>query len=1000
MCIKNKAGFSSPPTELFSGICIRASICVLTVLAVITPAAAQDDEDDANNALEEVIVTGLRGTLESAQNIKFEAEQIVDSIVADDIANLPDRSVTETLQRIPGVTIDHFITQGDPEHFGGEGSGVAVRGLKQVRGEINGRDGFTANGGRSLSFEDVPPELLAGVDVYKNPSADMIEGGIGGTVDLRTRLPLDIDDQLIALTATANYQNFIEETTPGFSALYSGRWDTGAGEMGFLVDLAYSELKGRIDVLFSRPYFPRNDSIGAGVYGIPGTTGTVWAPRGADWRTERTDRERTGAYVAFQWRPNDDMEYHATVFRSEYDFTWDEDALFVDNNPFGIFPVPGPNGTDDGDWTYDSNGVFQTGTLTGWSWDDTDGDGTQDTWNQIGIPMGSDIRISNRNSITTDISQGFEWHINSNWFFSTDLQYVKATTEGLDSTIGAGVTVQQMYVDLSGGKPVIDTDQAYLSDPDNYFIGFTMDHQDDNEAKQLAWRADAEYTFENVDGLRSLKFGVRYADREQTLIDTGYNWKPVIQPWMLWWALDGTQPLPTIADLGLSNVTSINTFDNFFRGDIPVPGAVVALTRAMAEGYPDTYYDIHNGALPYYTCCYYTEPSPGVRETVFAPTLIEDVHRNKQDQTITSGYLMLRFGWDDIGLDGNIGARFVDTDNTASGYIVWPDTSAFPVEIQQQFPDASDPIFVEVDNSYSNTLPSLNLRYKFTDELIGRFAYSKAIARPDFSDMKAYIQLYLNLNAGAPNGSTDINDYNGSATGGNPWLEPMEADQFDVSLEWYYSDIGIAWLNLFSKDIDKFIREGRVTQDFGGVDFVIQAPANQDKAKIDGWELGWRYFWESGFGIEASYTSIDASTEVTEQTIPVDTDGTAYNPDSLPYEGLSKSSYNTIFMFENNLVSARLAYTWRDEFLADIGPNGFNGNNENISWQLPVFNEAYGQWDGSVFFNITDQYAVGLEANNLTNEEIELSGRQLNSPGGKTFSVQDTRYAVTLRGKF
>ena len=994
MCIKNKVDTGLFPARLFSRMFAQTSICVLSAMAVTTPVVAQDDTN-----LEEVVVTGLRGTMQSAQNIKFDSEQIVDSIVADDIGNLPDRSVTETLQRIPGVTIDHFITRGDPEHFGGEGSGVSVRGLTQVRGEINGRDGFTANGGRSLSFEDVPPELLAGVDVYKNPSADMIEGGLGGTVNLRTRMPLDIDKQLIGFTATANYQNFIDKTTPGFSAIYGNRWDTGMGEMGLLVDLAYSELKGRVDVLFSRPYFPRSDSIGSGNYTIPGTTGTVWAPRGADWRTERTDRERKGGYAAFQWRFNDSMEYYATVFRSEYDFTWDEDALFVDNDPYGIFPTSGPDGADDGDWTYDSNNVFQTGTLTGWSWDDTNGDGVQDTWNNIGIPMGSDIRVANRNSVTLDVSQGFEWQIDSNWHFSTDLQYVKATTKGLDSTIGAGVTVPEMYVDLTGGKPVISTDAAYLSNPENYYIGFTMDHQDDNEAEQWAWRADTEYTFDMAEGLRSLKFGLRFADREQTLINTGYNWKAVIQPWMRWWALSGTDPLPNINDLGLGDVTNINTFDNFFRGDVPVPGAVVALTRGVAEGYPDTYYQIHDGALPYYLdgSGYFTLDGNGDRVSNFAPTLIQDIHRNKQDQTVSSAYMMLRFGWD-FGLDGNVGVRFVDTDNTASGYILYPDTSSYPTEIQAVFPN--EPIFVDVDNSYSNTLPSLNLRYKFTDELIGRFAYSKAIFRPNFSDMQAYIQLYLDLNEGAVNGSTDINDYHGSATGGNPWLEPMEADQFDIALEWYYSDIGSAWLNLFRKDIDGFIRAGRVTQSFAGVDFVIQAPANQDKAKLDGWELGWRHFWESGFGIEASYTYIDASTDVTDATIPVDTDGTAFDPNSLPYEGLSKNSYSTIFMFENELVSARLAYTWRDEFLVNIGPNGYNGDNQGIQWQIPVFNEAYGQWDGSVFFNLTDNYSVGLEVNNLTNEELVLHGKQLNTPGARTYSVQDTRYALTFKGSF
>jgi len=946
--------------------------------------------------LEEVVVTGYRSTMQSAQNIKLQSETIVDSIVADDIANLPDRSVTETLQRIPGVTIDRFITRGDPEHFGGEGSGVAVRGLTQVRGEINGRDGFTANGGRSLSFEDVPPELLAGVDVYKNATADMIEGGLGGTVNLRTRMPLEVpEDQLFTFTAMANYQNFAKETTPGFSAMYSGKWDTNAGEFGFLVDLAYSKLKGRIDVLFSRPYFPRNDEIGGGDYAIPGTSGTVWSSRGADWRTENTDRKREGAYAAFQWRPNDDMEYYATLFRSEYDFTWDENALFVDNDPYAIFPASGPAGADAGDWQFDGDGVFESGTLSGWRFDDTNGDGVQDTWNQIGIPMGSDVRVSNRNSVTTDFSQGFVWQINKNWEFTTDLQYVKATTKGLDSTIGAGLTVPTMYLDLSGSKPIIETDAEYLSNPDNYYIGFTMDHQDDNEAKQWAWRGDLEFSLD--DGwLKSVKGGLRYADRKQTLINTGYNWKAVIQPWMQWWALSGTDPLPKISDLGLGDVTTVNDFNNFFRGDIPVPGAVVALTSAMALGYPDSYYDIHNGALPYYTCCFYSEVD-GVRTTNFAPTLIQDYMINDQDQTVSSGYLMARFGWD-FGLDGNVGVRFVKTKNTSSGYIIYPDTSSFPAEIQAYFP--TEPIYVNVDNTYNNTLPSVNLRYMITDKLITRFSYSKAIYRPNFSDMQTYLQLYLNLNNGAVNGSTDINDYNGSGSGGNPWLEPMTANQYDLSLEWYYADVGSLWVNLFRKDIDGFIRSGRVSQELGGFPFLIQAPANQDSAKIEGWEAGWRHFWECGFGIEASYTYIDSSTEVTEQTIPVDTDGTSFNPDKLPYEGLSDKSYSAIFMYENHRISARLAYTWRSEFLVSIGANGFNGNAQNIQWQLPVFQDDYGQWDGSIFFNINDRFSIGIEANNLTNEEIVLHGQQLNSPGARTYSVQDSRYALTFRGTF
>ncbi|MGH8027180.1 MAG: TonB-dependent receptor plug domain-containing protein, partial [Pseudoxanthomonas sp.] len=143
--------------------------------------AAPDDAGKQKEAVEldTVVVTGIRGSVYKAQDIKRDADTFVDSVTALDIGALPDRSVTETLSRIPGVTIDHFLSVGDPEHFSAEGSGVQVRGLTQVRSELNGRDSFSASGGRNLSFQDVPAELMAGVDVYKNQKADMIEGGVG-----------------------------------------------------------------------------------------------------------------------------------------------------------------------------------------------------------------------------------------------------------------------------------------------------------------------------------------------------------------------------------------------------------------------------------------------------------------------------------------------------------------------------------------------------------------------------------------------------------------------------------------------------------------------------------------------------------------------------------------------------------------------------------------------------------------------------------------------------
>jgi TonB-dependent receptor len=181
---------------------------LLGAIAASPVAVAQEQSGEQSAAkgdenIQEVVVTGLRRSLETSQEIKKNADVFVDSITSEDIGALPDRSVTEALQRIPGVAISRFAAGNDPDHFSIEGSGVVVRGLPQVRSELNGRDTFSANSGRFLSFSDVPPELLGGVDVYKNQSAEMIEGGLAGSVNLRTLVPTT-DNETVPITAAAN----------------------------------------------------------------------------------------------------------------------------------------------------------------------------------------------------------------------------------------------------------------------------------------------------------------------------------------------------------------------------------------------------------------------------------------------------------------------------------------------------------------------------------------------------------------------------------------------------------------------------------------------------------------------------------------------------------------------------------------------------------------------------------------------------------------------------
>ncbi|HMA48979.1 MAG TPA: TonB-dependent receptor plug domain-containing protein, partial [Magnetospirillaceae bacterium] len=300
-------------------------------LALFAAGLAQAQQATQDNTdIQEVVVTGNRAAIQNALETKRNAEEIVDSISAVDIGALPDRSVTEALQRVPGISIGRTDEPRDIDRLNVEGSGVQIRGLSWVRTELNGRDTFGAKNGRSLGWEDVTPELAAGVDVYKNPSADIVEGGVGGTINLRTRMPFDSKDPVFALSADETWGDLRQKWTPSGSALGSYRVDTNhAGEFGILVDIAHSETKYRENSVEVDPYDAHSANTQSSYDGgatfnfngnnaIPGQPlPTVMVPTGAEWRLEDRDKIRDGLFGAVQWRPDQHWELYSTYFRSQ-----------------------------------------------------------------------------------------------------------------------------------------------------------------------------------------------------------------------------------------------------------------------------------------------------------------------------------------------------------------------------------------------------------------------------------------------------------------------------------------------------------------------------------------------------------------------------------------------------------------------------------------------------------------------------------------------------------
>src|SRR3954469_16192510 len=233
-----------------SFIAMCAFVASAPAIAQTTPptGGAVSNTTSPKSDKDEIVITGIRGSLRSAQNVKRNSDTVVDVITAQDIGNLGDRSVTEALQRVPGVSINRFAGSSDPDHFSAEGSGVVVRGLTYVRSEFNGRDTFsTGVYGQGINFQDVPAELLGSVEVYKQTTADRIEGGLSGAVNMNLRLPFDNKGFHSGYDIEANYGDFRKKWSPVGSALISKTWDTGIGRIGLLGAASYSRLYTRSD---------------------------------------------------------------------------------------------------------------------------------------------------------------------------------------------------------------------------------------------------------------------------------------------------------------------------------------------------------------------------------------------------------------------------------------------------------------------------------------------------------------------------------------------------------------------------------------------------------------------------------------------------------------------------------------------------------------------------------------------------------------------------------
>lgn len=726
-----------PSRRLFSGTSALALAIVPTLAtAQTTPADTKTDQAAtlSDDGVHEVIVTGIRAALDSAKETKRKASTFVDSLTASDIATLPDLSVAEALGRVPGVTISRFPTGGaSPDFPSPEGRGNLVRGLGFVRSEFNGRDAFSANGGRALDFSSIPPELVGGIDVYKNQSADLIEGGIGGSINLRTLEPFDSKKDLFVVAVDGTYSDLRKKWSPEVSVTAGKRWNTGIGEFGLIGSFSRSRLDSRIHgwqqnapmprVLNAAGNVPETQLTGANKLGeFTGVdpSSIIGVTPGFQMRTNDVDRDRTSYYLAGQWR-KDGVQLTAKYIRAdtridsvERTFEWFPEhdtgttmgvTDMVMNRGFHSAGLPMCSGaggypTNPGDCETlipVGGGLMQSGTVTN----------NIDSWTGArGAPVGSLGIGKTEQTKTEDFSLNLKWNATDRLYIVVDGQYTRAAARQRELWGGLN-TYLNWHIKQDLDHPQIE----FFIDPQTRFnpgqTRFAGDRADDpattqNEAVRIplptssgdlngsnwqfaadrfqigkgnlkAARIDLDYDVSGGDGLASwfdsVKFGARYSERSQVNSEMALNWGSIAPAW------DGRGGFAIAGTFqnpsaGFQSVD----FSNFFRGGV-VRGANNAFVF-VNQNLLSNYSAFHNylSSEPQFATGYGWVPRGIANGTSFGAPIFRPEDTSDITERTRNAYVRVDFKHDvagDMSIDGNIGLRYVRTRTSSEGFLAF-----------------------------------------------------------------------------------------------------------------------------------------------------------------------------------------------------------------------------------------------------------------------------------------------------------------------------------------
>lgn len=841
------------------------------------PAPVQDEKPVSSGLLDEVVVSGIRSSLRESLETKRGAAAVLDVITSEDIGKFPDKNVADSLQRIPGISVDRIW---------GEGRDIFVRGTDNTlnRTLMNGQSVASAywwandNPSRGFNYDILASELVSSLEVHKSPEADLDEGSIGGLVNVRTRRPMDLPAFTFRASAEAQYSELPDTIDPQASGLAS--WRNTENTFGVLASLSYQGRKMRRDGLEAFPdntlfdVTDQNGNVTEDVYSVWGGGSAIF----------QQDRERITANATLQFRPTDAWDVTLNYVNSDMDMdNYNQNYLFM---PGGYkLPAAGARVT---------NPVFVPTSdgrqaLVG---------GTLEDPSTAGAAIEPIYRKSFIKSQVVDLDGAFQaegWRLHGQaGFTSAEGGSDRDQNYWFEGNTREVINLQPNAIEVA--YPDLDaTDPADLTLVPANLRDWVRKMEEDEFYAQGDLEIDVNRGF-----FKSFKTGLKFRD------DTIENNRSVgvVSP--------DNPNFATLAAITMDQVS--NSLTPGLHGESATAGS---LTR----------YAWLDGALA---------------EQVINPLLdlqysFDQLAYYKVEEQIGAAYVKGNF---ETGkLRGNLGARAVRTQQDSTAFI--------------------NGALGTVSRSYTEILPSLNVVYGLTDTVLLRGAVSRAMARNTFQDLSANIT---------------INATTGSASAGNPFLDPVTADQFEFGAEWYFADASLVSATYFWKSLDTFIYKRTGTEVIEGQTLDVTRPFNSDDgADIQGVELQWQQALGGGFGALVNYTLTDASVD------PVE--GQA----KLKLQGNSEHQLNASAYFENNRFSARLSYNYRSDAYG------------TLTMGSQIVTDAYRQLDATASFDVTRDVSLYFAAVNLTNEVI-YQRTDDGIPVG--FYENGPRYSLGARFKF